>query len=65
MNPSPRELEVLKWLAYGYTCKEVARQLYLSPKTVEHYRGRIALKLGLTSRAQIVRYALDNGILVP
>lgn len=60
---SPREQEVLRLLALGYTNQQVADQLCLSVKTVETYRARLAEKLGLRSRADIVRYALQRGLL--
>jgi len=55
---SPRELEVLQLVARGFTHKEIAEQLELSPKTVEGYRARISEKLGLKSRAELVELAL-------
>ena len=60
---SPRELEVLKLVARGHTHKEVAEQLRVSVKTVETYRARIATKLGLRTRAELVKYAIDAGVL--
>lgn len=60
---SEREREVLKAIALGHTAKEVAEQLALSPKTVETYRTRIMEKLGLHSRADLVKYALSRGLL--
>ena len=60
---SPREQEVLKLLAQGYTNKEVGTQLYLSVKTIETHRARIVDKLGLRSRADLTRYALEMGLL--
>ncbi|MBV9125503.1 MAG: response regulator transcription factor [Planctomycetes bacterium] len=65
MPLSPRESEVLKFLALGYTHQQIADYLYLSTKTVETYRARIAEKLGLRSRADLIRYALDTGLLSP
>ena len=62
---SPREQEVLKLLAQGYTNKEVGTQLCLSVKTIETYRARLADKLGLRSRADLTRYALEMGLLDP
>jgi two-component system, NarL family, response regulator NreC len=62
---SSREQEVLKLLAQGYTNKEVGTQLCLSVKTIETYRGRLADKLGLRSRADLTRYALEVGLLDP
>jgi DNA-binding NarL/FixJ family response regulator len=58
---SDREQEVLKLVAWGYSNKEAADELKLSVKTVETYKVRIAEKLGLRSRAQIVQYALRQG----
>jgi DNA-binding NarL/FixJ family response regulator len=58
---SDREKEVLRLLAWGYSNKEVADELNVSVKTVETYRTRIAEKLGLRSRVQLVQYALRQG----
>lgn len=60
---SPREKEVFERLARGETQREVAEALGLSVKTVETYRARIADKLGLRTRADLVRFALESGIL--
>lgn len=60
---SDRELQVLKLVAEGFSSREIAERIYVSTKTVETYRGRFAEKLGLQSRADIVRYALDLGLL--
>jgi two-component system, NarL family, response regulator NreC len=60
---SERELQVLKLVAEGFSSREIAQQIFVSIKTVETYRGRFAEKLGLTSRADIVRYALEMGLL--
>ncbi len=58
---SEREKEVLGLLAWGYSNKESADKLKVSVKTVETYRLRIAEKLGLRSRTQLVKYALRQG----
>jgi DNA-binding NarL/FixJ family response regulator len=58
---SDREVEVLRLVAAGYSTKEIAGQLALSPKTVETYKARSMEKLGLQSRAEVVRYALQRG----
>lgn len=58
-----REVEVLRLIALGHTSVEIARKLHLSPRTVETHRARIHGKLGLTTRAQLVRYALGRGLL--
>ena len=58
---SAREVEVLMLVAYGHTNKEIAAQLHLSVKTVEGHKTRINEKLGVKTRADIVRYALRRG----
>lgn len=58
---SERETEVVQRIAQGYSNKEIATQLTLSVKTVETYRARAMEKLGLDSRAALVRYALEQG----
>lgn len=58
---SEREKEVLSLVAWGYSNKEAADKLNVSVKTVETYRVRIAEKLGLRSRTQLVKYALRQG----
>jgi DNA-binding NarL/FixJ family response regulator len=60
---SEREREVLKLIALGHTAPEVAEQLGLSPKSVETYRTRMMQKLDLHSRAALVRYALNRGLI--
>lgn len=58
---SDREKEVLRLIALGYSNKEIAGQLDLSAKTIETYKARLIDKLGLNSRAELVRYALSRG----
>lgn len=58
---SEREYDVLKRVALGYTNSEIADELFLSTKTVETYRSRGMEKLGLQSRAQLVKSALKHG----
>jgi two-component system response regulator NreC len=60
---SEREQEVLRLVALGYTSAEIAEQLSLSAKTVETYRARGMEKLGLSNRAALVRFVLNNGII--
>jgi DNA-binding NarL/FixJ family response regulator len=60
-----REREVMVYVAQGYTSQEVANRLKLSPKTVETYRARLMQKLGLKKRADLVRLALECGLLAP
>lgn len=58
---SEREREVVRHVAHGYSNKEIATKLDVSVKTVETYRYRATEKLGLRSRADLVRYAIDQG----
>lgn len=58
---SEREAEVVRLTAYGYTNKEIATQLGISIKTSDTYKARAMEKLGLHSRAALVRYALQRG----
>ena len=57
-----RELEVLRLIALGHTNAEIAEQLYLSVRTVETHRAHIQQKLSLSSRAELVGYALRRGL---
>jgi two-component system response regulator NreC len=59
---SDRERDVLRLIALGYTNAEVAEQLYISIRTVESHRAHIQQKLRLSSRAELVRYALERGL---
>ena len=56
-----REAEVLKLVALGFTNKEIARQLDVGVKSIETYKARGAAKLGLKTRAELVRYASGQG----
>lgn len=58
-----REREVCQFLAYGHTNAEIAEKLFLSDRTVETHRNRVMHKLGLKTRAELVRFAIDNGLL--
>jgi two-component system response regulator NreC len=60
---SDREREVLRLLALGHTNQEIAKMLYISVRTAETHRAHIMQKLGLASRAELVRYALDAGLI--
>lgn len=59
---SDREIEVLRALAEGRRAREIAEQLGISAKTVETYRARIQLKLGIDNLAELVRFAIRAGI---
>jgi two-component system, NarL family, response regulator NreC len=62
---SVRERQVLERVAQGHTNREVSEQLGLSIKSVETYRARSMCKLGLGTRAELVRFALRHGMLAP
>lgn len=59
---TPRETEVLRLMALGHTNREIGQQLSLSVRTVETHRAHIQQKLGLSSRPDLTRYALENGL---
>lgn len=60
---SPREREVLRFTARGFSNLEIAEKLFVSPKTVDTYRSRIMAKLDLHRRSDLVDYALRHGLL--
>ena len=60
---SSREVDVLRLIALGHTNAEIGEQLYLSVRTVETHRSHIQQKLRLSSRAELVAYALDRGLI--
>jgi two-component system response regulator NreC len=60
---SDRERDVLRLIALGHTNAEVAEQLYISIRTVESHRAHIQQKLNLSSRAELVRYAIERGLI--
>jgi DNA-binding NarL/FixJ family response regulator len=62
---TPREDEVLKLIAEGYSSKEIAETLVISIKTVERHRANIMSKLGMRDRTQVTRYAIRAGLIEP
>ena len=62
---SEREREVLGLLARGYTNQEIASRLFVSVRTVESHRAHILVKLRLSTRSDLVNYALETGLLRP
>ena len=62
---SERERDVMYMLALGYTNQEVAEQLYISVRTVDTHRAHLMRKLDLRTRAELVLYALANGLIGP
>jgi two-component system response regulator NreC len=60
-----REVEILRLIALGHTNAEIGQQLYLSVRTVESHRAHIQQKTRRTTRAELVRYALDHGFVTP
>ena len=57
-----RELQILRLIALGHTNSEIAEQVYLSVRTVESHRAHIQQKTGRSTRAELVRYAIDHGL---
>ena len=64
-SPVRTRAEVLRLLALGHTNQEIAKQLFISVRTAETHRAHIMQKLSLSSRAELVRYALSEGLLEP
>jgi two-component system, NarL family, response regulator NreC len=62
---SERELQVLRLVARGYSSQQIAKQILVGVKTVETYRSRLAQKLGLRTRSDVVRFAVQMGLLTP
>src|SRR6266566_5703508 len=62
---SDRELQVLRLVARGFTSQQIAEQILVGVKTVETYRSRLAQKLELRTRSDVVRFALQMGLLTP
>jgi DNA-binding NarL/FixJ family response regulator len=62
---SERERDILQLLALGYTNQEIGRKRFISVRTVDTHRGHIMRKLGLETRAELVLFALANGLLGP
>jgi two-component system response regulator NreC len=60
---SDREREVMRLLALGHTNQEIAKMLFISVRTAETHRAHIMQKLRLTTRAELVHYAIDHGLL--
>jgi two-component system response regulator NreC len=58
-----REVDILRLIGLGHTNTEIAERLYLSVRTVESHRAHIQQKTGRTSRSELVRYALDHGLI--
>jgi DNA-binding NarL/FixJ family response regulator len=62
---TPREQEVVKLVAEGYTNKQIAETLIISEKTVERHRANILDKLGMRDRVELTRYAIRHGLIEP
>lgn len=60
---TPREQEVMRFLAEGFSSKKVAEKLFISPKTVENHRSNIMNKLGLHNTIELIRYAAKLGLI--
>lgn len=59
---TPRQTEILRLVAYGKTTKEIARDLNISPKTVEFHRGRLMDRIGVRDITGLTRFAVQNGL---
>ena len=62
---TPRELEIVKLVAEGYSSDEIAEALVIAKKTVEHHRSHILEKLGMRDRVELTRYAIRRGLVEP
>ncbi|HXI41003.1 MAG TPA: response regulator transcription factor [Bryobacteraceae bacterium] len=62
---SERELQVLRLVARGYSSQQIAKQILVGVKTVETYRSRLTQKLGLRTRSDVIRFAVQMGLLTP
>ncbi len=62
---TPREHEVVKLVAEGHTTDEIARDLLISPRTVDRHRENVLAKLGLRNRVELTRYAIRQGLVEP
>ena len=60
---TPRQREILKLIAEGHTCKEIAKTMDISPKTIYGHRAGIMEKLGLRNRSELMKYAARKGLL--
>jgi len=62
---SDREIQVLSLVARGHTSAQIAKEIFVGVKTVETYRARFAEKLGLRTRSDVIRFAVQMGLLTP
>ena len=62
---TPREMDVLRLLARGYTNRQIAQELNISPRTVEGHRSSLVSKLGFSGRVELMNYAEEHGLLDP
>jgi two-component system response regulator NreC len=62
---SDRELQVLSLVARGHTSAQIAKEIFVGVKTVETYRARFVEKLGLKTRSDVIRFAVQMGLLTP
>jgi DNA-binding NarL/FixJ family response regulator len=60
---SDREVEVLRLMTQGLSNREIARRLYISPRTAEHHVQHIYTKIGVTSRASAALFAMEHGLI--
>jgi two-component system, NarL family, response regulator NreC len=60
---TPREIDVLRLLARGYTNRQIAQELNISPRTVEGHRSSLVSKLGFSGRVELINYAEETGLI--
>lgn len=60
---TPRETEILRWIARGYRGSEIARSLRLSPKTIDNARSRLMEKLGIHDRVRLALFAIRRSLI--
>ena len=61
---TPREIEIIRYLSDGLSTKEIATKLFISEKTVERHKTNLLKKMQLRNTAQLVKAAVENGLLV-
>jgi DNA-binding NarL/FixJ family response regulator len=63
-NITPREVDIIGFLAQGYSTKEISGKLFISDKTVERHKSNLLKKMKLRNTAQLVKVAVENGLLI-
>jgi DNA-binding NarL/FixJ family response regulator len=61
---TPREIEIIDYLSEGYSTKEISNKLFISSKTVERHKSNLLKKMKLRNTAQLIKFAVENGLLI-